>query len=577
MAVNLYEQHRPREATVTVSQGDPTQNQDYSGDFICDGTNDDVEILAALAYVGTFGGGEVFLKEGTYAVDGLVYPLPIFSVTVDNLLLRGAGWNTIIRLNDNSTAVNEGAVIFSINADNVTIANLQIDGNWHNNAPIDPATDGANITVVSTSENFVLYNVLSIMATGDGVETGGERSIIIENHFIDSWEHGIHFNRAKDSIAVGNIVREETNDALISVWCAEGEITKGIIIADNRLYDGHTNGISLVVEGTARDIIVANNIIDNCTGNGIYVRSERTRILGNIVRDCDSGLFMDGGSRVTISDNEFSHNQLQGIRVTAASNIDNLKIHSNDIYENSQDTISTYPGIKIDLASNDITNIWIDWNNIISITADQHRYGIQITDSVGGGSLTRCYVRHNHIEDTLWQGINDELGATIIRKNRLIGTTGVIIQTDTIVEELPVYIIDPDTNLGTHPAVNLPDEADTTIRFQIQIPLEFQMLVTAQIIVAQTVTVASPDMQWSTVTNFGKLCADQAYNVRSDAETDQVTAITQNDLECIDVSASLDGILAGDLVGFEFVRRATQAGDEIDGAAYFLGFRLRYV
>ncbi len=143
--------------------------------------------------------------------------------------------------------------------------------------------------------------------------------------------------------------------------------------------------------------------------------------------------------------------------------------------------------------------------------------------------------------------------------------------------ELFVDVKDPNTNLGTHPAVNLPDGADTTVRFQFEVPAEFESMIRAQVIVAQTVTPASPNMQWSTATNWGKKCADEDYDEHTDLETDQVTAITQNKIECIDVTASLTDLEAGDLVGFEFIRRATQAGDTINGAAFFLGFRLRYV
>ena len=49
MAVNLFESHRPREATITVSLG-----PDFSGDFIGDGVADDVEINAAISLTGSF-------------------------------------------------------------------------------------------------------------------------------------------------------------------------------------------------------------------------------------------------------------------------------------------------------------------------------------------------------------------------------------------------------------------------------------------------------------------------------------------------------------------------------------------
>ncbi|GAG62648.1 unnamed protein product [marine sediment metagenome] len=125
--------------------------------------------------------------------------------------------------------------------------------------------------------------------------------------------------------------------------------------------------------------------------------------------------------------------------------------------------------------------------------------------------------------------------------------------------------------------VILVDGEDTTIRFQLKVPKGFQDLVRAQVIVVQIATAASPNMQWSTTTDFGGICLDEAYNLHSDAETDQVTALTQNDLECVDISGSLDGIVAEDLVGITFIRRGGEAGDEVDADVYYLGARFHYV
>jgi len=144
------------------------------------------------------------------------------------------------------------------------------------------------------------------------------------------------------------------------------------------------------------------------------------------------------------------------------------------------------------------------------------------------------------------------------------------------VEEIFMEVSDPDGNLGDHPVVILVDDEDTTIRLQLKVPPEFHSLVRADIIVVQTATAGSPDMQWSTTTDFGGICLNEVYNLHSDAETDQTTALTQNDLECVDISASLDGITAEDLVGITFIRRGTQGGDVVNADVYYLGFRFQY-
>ena len=167
-----------------------------------------------------------------------------------------------------------------------------------------------------------------------------------------------------------------------------------------------------------------------------------------------------------------------------------------------------------------------------------------------------------------------------MRSNRITNWTGEACDDDGTNTDLPeifVKVTDPNGNLGDHPVVILVDAVDTTIRFQLKIPKGFQDLVRAQVIVVQIGTAGSPNMQWSTTTDFGGICLNEAYNLHSDAETDQTTALTQNDFECVDISASLDGIAAEDLVGITFIRRGTQGGDTVNADVFYLGFRFSYI
>lgn len=277
--------------------------------------------------------------------------------------------------------------------------------------------------------------------------------------------------------------------------------------------DSGQDGISVDVDCV--NIRIHDNDISGCVRRGIYNFSDEIILTDNRVSVCEDGIYFEDADLGEINDNIVTDCTRDGMRLAGDS--DENTIMDNEFTDNTD-------------------------------------YGINV-------SVATC--------NENW-----------CKNNKLSGNTAGAINdagTDTKLPEIFIEVGDANTNLGAHPAVGLPDEVDTTIRFQILIPMEWQETVRAQIIVAQTVTVASPDMQWSTVTNFGKICSDQDYDARSDAETDQTTAITQNDLECISVISSLDGIVPGDLVGFTFIRRATQAGDEIDGAAYYLGFRMQYV
>lgn len=88
----------PRQLTTTVvvaaSDSEETWRASWDATLArylqCDGTDDEVEILAAIATVLAAGGGEVVLLEGTYTLGASI------AITSSNLTLRGQGRTTII-------------------------------------------------------------------------------------------------------------------------------------------------------------------------------------------------------------------------------------------------------------------------------------------------------------------------------------------------------------------------------------------------------------------------------------------------------------------------------------------------
>lgn len=303
------------------------------------------------------------------------------------------------------------------------------------------------------------------------------------------------------------------------------------------------SGIGFNPSSGNRYCLIHGNVIYDCGQRGIYATDfVYSKIEGNTVYSNGwSGIHVYGTTSALISDNISYDNVRYGIFL---EDVDYCNVEENICNENDSGDIGTYDGIYVDGDSDDNLILGNKCN-------DNDRYGINV---VG----TRNRVKENDFSGNTAGAFND--GGT-----------------DTRTPFLFKEVTDADGNVGDHPVLVLPDTVDTTFRFQVMIPLEFQELVTAQAIVLQTATGGPPDMQWSTTTDWGKLCAGENYNAGTDAETDQTTAVAQNNLVCIDVSASLTGIAAGDLVGFTFIRRGTQGGDTIDADAYYLGFRLRYV
>ncbi len=108
--------------------------------YVCDGTDDQVQIQSAINEVGT-SGGKVLLLEGTFYITGA------FRV-YQNLTLEGSGYGTLLYLADNSNcSVISNVGGHNIARANVTIKNLRIDGNkGHQSAGHGMLRTGANAT-----------------------------------------------------------------------------------------------------------------------------------------------------------------------------------------------------------------------------------------------------------------------------------------------------------------------------------------------------------------------------------------------------------------------------------------------
>lgn len=137
--------------------------------------------------------------------------------------------------------------------------------------------------------------------------------------------------------------------------------------------------------------------------------------------------------------------------------------------------------------------------------------------------------------------------------------------------ELFIPAPDPDTNVGTHPAMRLVDGQDVTVRIEFLVPNNFSSIEAAEIIL---VPGGTGNLRRSVSTNYG--ACGESYNTHSESIAAGEVAVTANQIECLDISAALTGIAAGDYVGIEFTRHGSAAEDTVDADCYFLGFRFRY-
>ena len=159
--------HRPQPAatSIFVAAVDAPDILKQVAHFVCDGTDDQVEINAALAMLGTVG-GQVQLSAGTFQCSGPVQMRPRTALVGQGratVLLAQGTWNAY-----DGTVL--GAVIEPLNSgvDRTQIAHLSIDGNRYN--------DGADVQGIyyniTDNSNFIItpdavhrFHDLSIVKT----------------------------------------------------------------------------------------------------------------------------------------------------------------------------------------------------------------------------------------------------------------------------------------------------------------------------------------------------------------------------------------------------------------------------
>lgn len=191
-----------------------------------------------------------------------------------------------------------------------------------------------------------------------------------------------------------------------------------------------------------------------------------------------------------------------------------------------------------------------------------------------------CHIENNTMSGAAGYDINISAATcdrTRVFNNILHGTgVGCINDagTDTAVDEWHETVETPDANIGRHPVQQMLDNVETTVRLGFTLPLSFQELVTAHVVV---VAAGTGNLVWNAFTDFGKLCDTEDYNTHSDSVGATTTGVTVNDFECIDVSAALTAIAAGDRIGLEFWRDGDNAADTVGANVYVVELRLRYV
>lgn len=247
-----------------------TISRNNTGDYNCDGVADDVQFQSAIDDVNAAGGGEIFIKSGTYNFSTYV-------ILRSNIIITGAGESTNIVISNSALSAfnnrnpQSGQNILAT-ISNVKIRNFKINGS---------AITDSNQPVIG------LYNAQNIEVSGMDINAQGF-CIFIGNFSIarggtqDTKRVWVHHNLLK-GICTQDIIGGGQNFTSPD-WDFRDIIVESNYISHNRSGSSgtDTNALDIV---SAKNLIIRNNIAD---GNIQFGNEKdphtRSIIEGNIVR-----------------------------------------------------------------------------------------------------------------------------------------------------------------------------------------------------------------------------------------------------------------------------------------------------
>jgi parallel beta-helix repeat protein len=295
-----------------------------------DGTGDYDTIEAGLAAVPP-DGAEVFVKRGTYAPTGTLFP-------PSNTTVRGEGDATIIRL---PNGANYNVVEIASDRTDVTIRELKIDGNRSNQ------TSSCNGIVVYGSRNKVIFcHVVACNGYNIVGWLGGADINFSHNFSEDARDEGIEFMGVQRGTISHNFVRNAGKNG-IYVWShtAQGGQSADIVVGGNTVTGSAALSPSYAgirVDDGARDVTVVGNVIGGggAGAYGITIDSStvsavnNVTVNGNVVVSTPAvGIYSGNATNISISANAVRNAGTRGIY---ANNTTNIAVNNNSISNSSQ-------------------------------------------------------------------------------------------------------------------------------------------------------------------------------------------------------------------------------------------------
>ena len=274
-------------------------------DYLCDGTDDQVEINAAIQAL-PVAGGEVIILDGTYNITANI------TMTKNNTKLTGNGTSTILKVT--------GQYINAINItsrENCTVKCLNFDLINAQYATGISISESSNITstenffyhpsssfyIEQTKRCIVSKNVIKNatetaihITTSDNLDiiiseniitdsgspailVGAVKNSIISNNICNTKKSGIEISSASNNMVTGNTCIGCSTGIRVSSYCSNNSIIGNMVIRGNgESSDYDTRTFTIKVESGAKNTLVANN---NCMGKAPVDAGTNTTLANN--------------------------------------------------------------------------------------------------------------------------------------------------------------------------------------------------------------------------------------------------------------------------------------------------------
>lgn len=300
--------------TVVVAAEDSPADLKAVADYVCDGTNDQVEIQAAIGALPATS-GTVALLEGTFIIT--IHPdISGIRLYADNVTLKGQGYSTVLKLAPGDTA--SPGYLVSVHGNYVTISDLCLDGNSAESPGAN--TRGIDVYTRAGASDLTVSHVWIRNFAEDGIGSAEpERLRVVDCRFSGMGDDAIDVNKAKYAVVKGSTF--------------EGIYDKGIDLdaPENCSFIENTfenlGGYAIDIERESISIPdlfgeynrVEGNVIKN-SRCGVWLHYARNNsIIGNTIIGCRTGIPIAGDSTNNIITGNIIADATTGIDIGSSS------------------------------------------------------------------------------------------------------------------------------------------------------------------------------------------------------------------------------------------------------------------